>query len=287
MPRDYTEKIVTIKAFGTDVHKKKPLKRGVKKRPAHRKSQPPNAEIPMRLDVFQAEAIEAVLNGHNVLVAAPTGTGKTLIAEKLAEKVLSEGRGLVYTSPLKALSNQKFADFTEMFGADYVGLVTGDITINGDAPLTVMTTEIFRNKCFEDVDDLENIAYVVFDEIHYLDDPHRGTAWEESILFAPPHIKILGLSATVPNVSDVAAWIAEVRGSDVQVVEEHKRAVPLDIKWITPENEIISASQAKNRVKKLLAKRKEEAEKYKIKESTMTNRRSLHGKGFKKPIGSD
>ncbi len=265
MPRNYTEKIVTINAARNDVRKMQPLKRGVKKRPVHRKTQPPNAEQPMQLDEFQAEAIEAVLNGHNVLVAAPTGTGKTLIAEKLAEKVLSEGRGLVYTSPLKALSNQKFADFTEMFGRDFVGLVTGDITINGDALLTVMTTEIFRNKCFEDVEDLDNIAYVVFDEIHYLDDPHRGTAWEESILFAPPHIKILGLSATVPNVDEVAQWIAEVRESDVLVVEEHRRAVPLDIKWITPENEIIGASQAKSRVKKMLAKRKEEAENTKSK----------------------
>ena len=229
-----------------------------KKRPERREARPLINTGPVQLDEFQTTAIEAVLNGQNVLVAAPTGTGKTLIAEKLAEKVMGEGMGLVYTSPLKALSNQKFSDFKEMFGADRVGLVTGDITINGDAPLAVMTTEIFRNKCFEDVDDLANIAYVVFDEIHYLDDPHRGTAWEEAILFAPGHIKILGLSATVPNVKEMATWIAEVREATVLVVEERQRAVPLEISWITPDHEIVDESQARRAVKKLVEKRKEE-----------------------------
>lgn len=213
-----------------------------------------STEKVIKLDKFQVEAIEAVLRGQNVLVAAPTGTGKTLIAEKLAEKVLGEGKGLVYTSPLKALSNQKYSDFKKMFGEQRVGLVTGDITINGDAPLTVMTTEIFRNKCFEDVEDLNDIAYVVFDEIHYLDDPHRGTAWEEAILFAPPHVKILGLSATVPNVREMAIWIGEVRNCDVVVVEEKKRAVPLEIKWISPDNRVLSKSKAKRLVKKLCSK---------------------------------
>lgn len=249
------DKLVT---HNSELKKTAPINKGAKKRPVRRKQPPLISDGPLQLDEFQLEAIEAVLSGHNVLVAAPTGTGKTLIAEKLAEKVLSEGKGLVYTSPLKALSNQKFSDFTEMFGPEKVGLVTGDITINGDAPLTVMTTEIFRNKCFEDVKELDNIVYVVFDEIHYLDDPHRGTAWEESILFAPPHIKILGLSATVPNVEEVAAWIAEVRRSDVLVVEEHQRAVPLDIKWITPDYKIIGYSQARRWVKKMIKKRNEE-----------------------------
>lgn len=234
-----------------------------KRRPVRRTAEPIAPTGPLQLDRFQSEAIDAVLAGRNVLVAAPTGTGKTLIAEKLAEKVMGEGKGLVYTSPLKALSNQKFADFKKMFGDDRVGLVTGDITINGDAPLTVMTTEIFRNKCFEDVEDLHNIAYVVFDEIHYLDDPHRGTAWEESILFAPPHVNILGLSATVPNVQEVATWIAEVRNSDVLVVEERERAVPLEINWVSPDQYILNESQAKRKVKKLIENRKEEIEQFK------------------------
>jgi ATP-dependent RNA helicase HelY len=236
-----------------------------KKTPIRKETQPTAPAGPFHLDEFQAEAIEAVLAGRNVLVAAPTGTGKTLIAEKLAEKLIGEGMGLIYTSPLKALSNQKYADFREMFGDERVGLVTGDVTINGDAMLTVMTTEIFRNKCFEDVADLANIAYVVFDEIHYLDDPERGTSWEEAILFAPPHMKILGLSATVPNVKEMATWIAEVRNADVLVVEERKRAVPLEINWITPEDEIVTEQEAKRKVKKLSEKRKEEQEEYKSK----------------------
>lgn len=233
-------------------HKKTPLRQ-----------QPPRVKGgAFRLDPFQDQAIEAVLAGRNVLVAAPTGTGKTLIAEKLAEKLMGEGLGLIYTSPLKALSNQKFADFKKMFGDERVGLVTGDVTINGDAMLTVMTTEIFRNKCFEDVEDLANIAYVVFDEIHYLDDPQRGTSWEEAILFAPPHMKILGLSATVPNVKEMASWIAEVRQAEVLVVEERRRAVPLEIRWIDPEDEILTEPEAKRKVKKLIDKRKEELEQY-------------------------
>ncbi|MCL0032754.1 DEAD/DEAH box helicase [Peptococcaceae bacterium] len=215
------------------------------------------------LDEFQVEAIEAVLNGENVLVAAPTGTGKTLIAEKLAEKALKEPKEIIYTSPLKALSNQKFNDFKKLFGEHNVGLVTGDITINGNALLTVMTTEIFRNKCFEEPEKLKDVVYVVFDEIHYLDDLHRGTAWEEAILFAPLHIKILGLSATVPNIDEIASWISEVRKSNVKVVVEKKRAVPLIINWISPENKLLSKSQAKRKIKKLIKAKREKARFYK------------------------
>lgn len=234
-------------------HKKSPVRT-----PQHRLQ-----EEDFTLDPFQIQAIEAVLAGRNVLVAAPTGTGKTLIAEKLAEKLMGEGLGLIYTSPLKALSNQKYADFVNMFGKERVGLVTGDVTINGDAMLTVMTTEIFRNKCFEDLEDLANIAYVVFDEIHYLDDPQRGTSWEEAILFAPPHMRILGLSATVPNVKEMASWIAEVRQTEVLVVEERRRAVPLEILWIDPENELLTEPEARRKVRKLIDKRKEELDRYK------------------------
>ncbi|MCD5406238.1 MAG: DEAD/DEAH box helicase [Desulfotomaculum sp.] len=241
--------------------KKKTKKRSKsKKYPASKMAQPVLVpEEQWQLDEFQVKAIEAVLSGQNVLVAAPTGTGKTLIAEKLAEKALGEGREVVYTSPLKALSNQKFADFKKLFGVEQVGLVTGDITINGEAPLTVMTTEIFRNKCFEDPEQLVNVAYVIFDEIHYLDDPHRGTAWEEAILFAPPHIKILGLSATVPNIEEVATWISEVRQSKMLVVVEQKRAVPLEFCWITADDYLLNESQAKHQVKKLIEKKSEKS----------------------------
>ncbi|MEG6616215.1 DEAD/DEAH box helicase [Peptococcaceae bacterium 1198_IL3148] len=262
MPRWENDNTEEIKK-GKNLKSKIRIKSFYKKTPLRKETQPVAPAGPFQLDDFQAEAIEAVLAGRNVLVAAPTGTGKTLIAEKLAEKLMDEGMGLIYTSPLKALSNQKYADFREMFGDERVGLVTGDVTINGDAMLTVMTTEIFRNKCFEDVEQLANIAYVVFDEIHYLDDPHRGTSWEEAILFAPPHMKILGLSATVPNVKEMATWIAEVRNAEVLVVEERKRAVPLEINWVTPDNEIINEHEAKRQVKKLSDKRKEEQEEYK------------------------
>ena len=222
------------------------------KKPERKFVDPMQSSEEWSLDDFQLEAIEAVLCGESVLVAAPTGTGKTLIAEKLAEKALKESKEIIYTSPLKALSNQKFTDFKKLFGDHNVGLVTGDITINGDAQLTVMTTEIFRNKCFEEPEKLKDVVYVVFDEIHYLDDIHRGTVWEEAILFAPMHIKILGLSATVPNIDEIANWISEVRKSSVKVVVEKERAAPLNISWVSPDNTLISKSQAKKEIKKMI-----------------------------------
>jgi len=199
---------------------------------------------PFKLDKFQRVAIDAVLGGDLVLVSAPTGTGKTLIAEKLAEQLLQNNLRMIYTSPLKALSNQKYRDFKAMFGEDRVGLVTGDVSINGSALLLVMTTEIFRNKCFGEPEELEGVGYVVFDEIHYLDDVARGTAWEESIIFAPPHVKILGLSATVPNIGELAGWIASVRKRQVIVVEEKVRIVPLEISWLTSEGNAVDIEEA-------------------------------------------
>lgn len=214
-----------------------------KRRPV-RKDVPQPGERVFKLDDFQAQAIEAALAGKNVLVAAPTGTGKTVIAEGLIEAELKRGMGAVYTSPLKALSNQKFVDFRQRFGDDTVGLVTGDISINPYAPLLIMTTEIFRNRCFSEPEGLANIACVVFDEIHYLDDPERGTAWEESIIFAPPHIRFLGLSATVPNIQEIADWMGEVRGEPVTVVQELKRAVPLNIQWMTVDGTVLEEDEA-------------------------------------------
>ena len=189
--------------------------------------------------------------GLSVLVAAPTGNGKTLVAEMLARDVISQGRGMVYTSPLKALSNQKFRDFKELFGAEKVGLVTGDISINPGAPMLIMTTEIFRNWCISEPAQLEKISYVVFDEIHYLDDTERGTTWEESILFAPAHVKILGLSATVPNADEMADWISSVRGGDVVVIVEKKRRVPLAVQWILPDGRIVQEREARSEVENL------------------------------------
>ncbi|MEG6513724.1 DEAD/DEAH box helicase [Desulforamulus ruminis] len=228
-----------------------------KKRP-RRAAAPPALTGPVELDDFQKQAIQAALVGRNVLVAAPTGTGKTVIAERLIEAVIERGKAAVYTSPLKALSNQKFVDFRQVFGEDMVGLVTGDISINPYAPLLIMTTEIFRNRCFSEPEGLDDIACVVFDEIHYLDDPERGTAWEESIIFAPPHIKFLGLSATVPNIQEIADWMGEVRGEPVEVVVETNRAVPLAINWITSDGAVLDEDEAREYVEEAVRKRAQE-----------------------------
>jgi superfamily II RNA helicase len=182
---------------------------------------------------FQERAAEAIHGGKNVLVAAPTGAGKTLVADVAIARALSEGRRVVYTSPVKALSNQKFRDFRADYGDERVGIMTGDVTIQPDAPLLIMTTEIFRNTIFEDPARLDAFDFVVFDEIHYLDDVERGTVWEESILYAPKHVRVVALSATVPNVDELAAWIAHVREREVEVVIERERPVPLVHKaWV-------------------------------------------------------
>jgi len=175
---------------------------------------------------FQRQAIDALDAGRSVLVAAPTGAGKTLIADYAIELGFLEERRVVYTAPIKALSNQKFRDFRQEHGDD-VGIMTGDVTINPDAPLVIMTTEVFRNTIFESPERLEPVTWVVFDEVHYLDDPERGTVWEESLLYAPEHIRVLALSATIPNIEQLAGWMRKTRNSEVDVVTEEKRPVPL------------------------------------------------------------
>lgn len=216
-----------------------------KKKPIRHEGVSTVSEEVITLDPFQKRSIKFLLQGQNTLVAAPTGTGKTLIAEKLIEKVLDSNKGIVYTSPIKALSNQKYRDFAQQYGKEKVGLITGDVSVNERAPLLVMTTEIFRNWCFANPEMLDNITHVIFDELHYLDDRERGTAWEESIIFAPPHVKILGLSATVPNVQELASWMADVRQQQVKVIEEKTRAVPLEINWISPEGNVLDEDEAK------------------------------------------
>ncbi|MBN1128522.1 MAG: DEAD/DEAH box helicase [Chitinispirillaceae bacterium] len=179
------------------------------------------------LDPFQEQAFAAVDKGESLIVAAPTGCGKTLLAEYAVEVSMSRGKRAVYTAPVKALSNQKYRDFRKRFGDDAVGIQTGDVTINPEARLLIMTTEIFRNLILEDSPRLQDIHYAIFDEIHYLDDPERGTVWEESIILAPPAIRFMCLSATVPNVRELAAWMSEVRHTPFQVIEETERPVPL------------------------------------------------------------
>lgn len=178
------------------------------------------------LNAFQLEALTAIEAGRSVLLSAPTGAGKTLVAEYAIEETLSKGMRAIYTAPIKALSNQKYRDFKARPEVE-VGIMTGDVTIRPEAPLLIMTTEIFRNTIFEAPRDLDDVEYVVFDEIHYMDDLDRGTVWEESIIFAPPHIRFICLSATVSNLTQFGEWIARARGTEVQVIRHDHRPVPL------------------------------------------------------------
>ena len=169
------------------------------------------------LDAFQQQAIEALDAGRSVLVSAPTGTGKTLIADWIVEQALDEGKRVVYTAPIKALSNQKFRDYRRLYGDDAVGLVTGDLVIRRDAPCRVMTTEILRNMLLAD-EPMDDLKAVIIDEIHFLDDRERGTTWEEVLIYLPTHVQIVGLSATLSNLRQFAGWLESVRDAPVEVV---------------------------------------------------------------------
>ena len=181
----------------------------------------------LQLDRFQEEAIAAINRDTSVIVTAPTGAGKTVIAEYAVEKGIEENRRVIYTAPIKALSNQKYRDFYAEYG-DKIGIVTGDVVLNPYAQVLLMTTEIFRNTIFDDIERLRDVSYVIFDEIHYINDLERGTVWEESLIFAPQHIKFVCLSATIPNINTFAEWMQSVRDIDIEVVEELKRPVPLE-----------------------------------------------------------
>ncbi len=177
-------------------------------------------------DPFQKQAIEIIDREISLLVSAPTGAGKTVIAEYAIEKSIERGEGVIYTAPIKALSNQKYRDFHAKYG-DQIGILTGDVSINPDAPVLIMTTEIYRNTLFENVKRISHIRWVIFDEVHYLDDWERGTVWEESIMFSPPHLNLLCLSATVPNISEIAGWIRDILKRPIEVIIETHRPVPL------------------------------------------------------------
>jgi superfamily II RNA helicase len=181
-----------------------------------------------RLDDFQKEAIGELIKGNSVLVSAPTGVGKTLIADYLIEQASVKGNRVIYTAPIKALSNQKYKEFKALYGAERVGIVTGDVVINSDADICLMTTEIFRNILHQDLKRLAGITHIIFDEVHYLSDEERGTVWEESIIFMPEKMRMLGLSATIPNVYELAEWISEIKKHQVAVVVKRDRAVPLE-----------------------------------------------------------
>jgi len=177
------------------------------------------------LNDFQVEAAVAIEAGKNVLLAAPTGSGKTLVAEYAIDRAVRTGRRAIYTSPIKALSNQKFRDFK---GEGLpVGLMTGDLTLDPDAPVVIMTTEIFRNAVFEDPARFHDTDFAIFDEVHFVDDLERGTVWEESLIFAPPHVRFVGLSATIANLEEFGAWVRSVRRHELAIIEHTKRPVPL------------------------------------------------------------
>lgn len=180
------------------------------------------------LDPFQQEALVGLIQSMSTLVSAPTGTGKTLIADFLVERTLEQGKRVVYTAPIKALVNQKYREFAAQFGAERVGILTGDVTIRRDAPVLVMTTEILRNMLLRRSDALGLVEWVVFDEIHYIDHAERGTVWEEAILLLPESVRILGLSATIPNARELADWLEHARCEPVALIESESRTVPLE-----------------------------------------------------------
>ena len=178
------------------------------------------------LDDFQTESCRAVEEGRGVLVAAPTGAGKTIVGEFAVHMALATGRKAFYTTPIKALSNQKYTDLVRRHGAGKVGLLTGDASINGEAPIVVMTTEVLRNMMYAGSTTLRGLGWVVMDEVHYLADRFRGAVWEEVIIHLPPDVSVVSLSATVSNAEEFGAWLGEVRGDTEVVVSEH-RPVPL------------------------------------------------------------
>ncbi|MEL6815970.1 MAG: DEAD/DEAH box helicase, partial [Cyanobacteria bacterium J06598_3] len=192
----------------------------------------PETLFPFQLDDFQLDAIDALNQGESVIVCAPTGSGKTLVGEYAIHRALSMGKRVFYTTPLKALSNQKLRDFKREFGDENVGLLTGDNSVNRDAPIVVMTTEIFRNMLYgttigEVGTSLQGVQAVVLDECHYMNDRQRGTVWEESVIYCPPEVQLVGLSATVDNGGQLTDWIGEVHGP-TRLIYSDFRPVPLN-----------------------------------------------------------
>ncbi len=199
------------------------------------------ARYPFPIDAFQIAAMHHLAAGDSVMVTAPTGTGKTLVAEYAIWRAIQNRQRVIYTTPLKALSNQKYRDLRDLYGSDTVGLVTGDIVEHSRASIVIMTTEVYRNILLEDGSDrfvdeeagiltpssLSDVGFLVFDELHYLSDIGRGPVWEEAIICSPPHIQLVGLSATMSNAEDIAEWISRVHRPIKMVVHE-ERAVPLD-----------------------------------------------------------
>jgi len=197
------------------------------------------------LDTFQEEAINAIEDNYSVVVSAPTGSGKTLIADYIIEKHKNDNKRIIYTAPIKALSNQKYKDFSREYGEEKIGLMTGDIVINPTAKVIIMTTEIYRNMAVSNDKDISDIAYVIFDEIHYINDIERGYVWEESIIYSSEKVRFLCLSATIPNASEFSRWIQAIKKHTVKTVISTYRNVPLEHQFFDYELGITSLEKIK------------------------------------------
>jgi superfamily II RNA helicase len=200
----------------------------------------------LKLDRFQEEAIDAIDKNCSVVVSAPTGSGKTLIADYIINRDIKKGIKVIYTAPIKALSNQKYKEFSREYGVENVGLLTGDIVINPEAPILIMTTEIYRNMVLMDDESISDLSYVVFDEIHYINDIERGYVWEESIIFSDSHVRFLCLSATIPNAEEFARWIQKIKGHNVMVIKHTERPVPLHKAFFDTELGITTLREIKD-----------------------------------------
>ncbi len=181
----------------------------------------------LKLDDFQIQAFKHIDHDESVIISAPTGAGKTLTVDYAIEHVFKSFKRLIYTSPIKALSNQKFRDFSKEYGRNNVGILTGDVSINRDATILIMTTEVLRNILYVDQGEISNVGYVVFDEIHYINDPERGVVWEESLILLPPEIPVIMLSATIPNAEDIKEWMEAIKNKPFNLIKHFVRPVPL------------------------------------------------------------
>lgn len=232
----------------------------------------------LELDKFQIEACDHISKGESVVVSASTGTGKTLIAEYAIEFYTNWGQRSVYTSPIKALSNQKYRDFVKEFGEDKVGILTGDVSINPFAQILVMTTEVYRNMAITDPESITDVGILIMDEVHFMNDPERGTVWEESIIFSPDNVRFLALSATIPNAHEFADWISEIHGHDVKVIQHLKRAVPLYHNFYMGNNKMVSRDKLRDQAIPM--------ENAKYRSKGQGSRHRGQGKKMKRPKGS-
>lgn len=197
-------------------------------------------------DKFQLDAIDAIVNNCDVLVIAPTGSGKTYIATEAIRRIIEKGKRAIYTTPLKALSNSKYSEFKKLYEPQYrVGLLTGDRKIDGDGDVVIATTEIYRNNLYSFS---EEYGIVVLDEVHYLADPQRGPVWEESIILSAKSSNLLMLSASISNAEEVAKWIGEVRGKEVRVIQEIKRPVELRLGFLHPDLGVMPIEEKKDQL---------------------------------------